>query len=527
MLFLALFPIFIVIFPVCLGSVQLAEGPENAVVHVNGSVLFKCRVEQNAALKSHISWEECSSGENDTCRRIANDEELVYSALGGDANKEARFSIENPEPLEFNLLIRNTQPEDAGKYRCVASNSHDKYRSADLTIVEVGSDCRLLNSTDPMKIGDLLTATCNFMYHGRSQPEITWRIGSEEQHGEVIEDSGGNNISQTIIFPVEPKHDNLTLRMELSFRSRPEPGMARNKPTYGDIYESPLINVLIPSLVPVLVPLQAEAEPAEQIVIIQMGDCTVHSAAIALLSIFLLIVLILNVIVILYTRGSHFGGIVDRRLGQLTRVYRTSSEDESNKPETQNAKPQVVYNSLPTNDTQPIKTADENEQTEPIDENFAKVPENKSSSKSGKSITIVDDNPKTEPIYQIISEVGKPKFPSGNEQPGNRVDANEQTEQIYTNIASGVVKIRTPSKRQDSLNNNEKEKTEPMNQNRVVKARIPSQRRKPSNLVDGNDKNVLANNEIASARLPSPHQNPTNERTEPIYQNIERKNSEN
>ena len=104
-----------------------------------GTTTLQCKVDQPDALTSHLSWEECITKGDGTCRRISNDNDMVYELLGGDPVRGARYSVNNPEAKQFDLQITGVLPEDAGRYRCLSSNDNTKYRYAE--IITLGEYC--------------------------------------------------------------------------------------------------------------------------------------------------------------------------------------------------------------------------------------------------------------------------------------------------------------------------------------------------------------------------------------------------
>ena len=100
-------------------QVTLSITPENQAVVRGSDVTFQCQVTQDDVLTDYISWEECITRADGTCQRISNDETIVYSALGGDPTREARYSIEaDITNKQFDLRITGVVSEDAGRYRC-------------------------------------------------------------------------------------------------------------------------------------------------------------------------------------------------------------------------------------------------------------------------------------------------------------------------------------------------------------------------------------------------------------------------
>ena len=118
--------------------------PENQAVVQSGSVELQCKVDQSDAVSGYISWEECITATDGTCKRISNDMNIIYDAIGGEPGRSQRYSITNPEDKQYNLKISDILPEDAGKYQCLSrnSNSVNKY----VEVVVLGEYCfKLIN----------------------------------------------------------------------------------------------------------------------------------------------------------------------------------------------------------------------------------------------------------------------------------------------------------------------------------------------------------------------------------------------
>ena len=86
-------------------------------------------------MTTYIAWDECITKTDGTCKRISNDNNVVYEAHGGDPVRGKRYSVTNPEPKQYNLMITGILPEDAGKYRCLSLNDNSIYKYAEIVIL--------------------------------------------------------------------------------------------------------------------------------------------------------------------------------------------------------------------------------------------------------------------------------------------------------------------------------------------------------------------------------------------------------
>ena len=121
--------------PGCTAQSSIITAPQNEALLQAGTVTLQCKLEQDDALTDYIAWEECIINADGSCRRISNDEAVVYEALGGDPVRGARYSISNPQSKQYNLIITRVLMENAGTYRCLSSHDANVLRYADIVVI--------------------------------------------------------------------------------------------------------------------------------------------------------------------------------------------------------------------------------------------------------------------------------------------------------------------------------------------------------------------------------------------------------
>ena len=99
------------------------------------NVTLECKVSQPEGFTTFIHWDECITNVDGSCRRISTDVNNQYAALGGDAVRGARYSIKNPEPKKFDLIISGVLLEDGGQYRCLSAISANTFKYAEVIIL--------------------------------------------------------------------------------------------------------------------------------------------------------------------------------------------------------------------------------------------------------------------------------------------------------------------------------------------------------------------------------------------------------
>lgn len=80
--------------------------------------------------------------------------------------------------------------------------------------------------------------TCDVTYKGRWSPRMNWKVNGEPYVGDIVNETVGTSVKQSIVIEVQPRNDGDLFTMDTNFAEPTDTGdeEANNAPAYTHSY---------------------------------------------------------------------------------------------------------------------------------------------------------------------------------------------------------------------------------------------------------------------------------------------------